>query len=96
MASPAAAAQALKPMSIDVGDFEGAYAAAPIKVDAQYSTPAQHQNPLELFATQCAWEGDRLIVHEPSQYVNNVKFGVKAGSTAYRRGGATPYQPAEA
>jgi xanthine dehydrogenase YagR molybdenum-binding subunit len=78
LATPTAAVQQLKPMSIDVGDFEAAYAAAPIKVDARYSTPAQHQNPMELFATQCMWEGDRLIVHEASQYVNNLKFGLAA------------------
>lgn len=76
MASSAASTQALKPMSIDVGDFEGAYAAAPVTVDARYSTPTQHQNPMELFATQCMWEGDRLTVHEPSQYVNSIKYGL--------------------
>ena len=31
---------------------------------------------MELFATQCVWKGDRLIVHEPSQYVDNVEFGL--------------------
>lgn len=76
IASPAATTQPLKPMSIDIGDFDAAYASAPITVDARYSTPAQHQNPMELFATQCTWEGDKLVVHEPSQYVNNVKFGL--------------------
>ncbi|MGF7206344.1 xanthine dehydrogenase YagR molybdenum-binding subunit [Skermanella aerolata] len=76
MDSPDAVAQALVPMAIDVGDFDAAYAAAPIKIDARYSTPAQHQNPMELFATQCMWEGGRLVVHEPSQYVNSVKFGL--------------------
>ncbi|MDY0974659.1 xanthine dehydrogenase family protein molybdopterin-binding subunit [Massilia sp. CFBP9012] len=73
---PGATPQALAPMAIGAGDFDRAWAAAPVKVDARYATPAQHQNPIELFATQCAWEGDRLTVHEPSQYVNNVKFGL--------------------
>ncbi|SHJ77778.1 xanthine dehydrogenase YagR molybdenum-binding subunit [Aureimonas altamirensis DSM 21988] len=68
--------QALEPMAFGVGDFEAAYASAAVTVDARYSTPAQHQNPMELFATQCIWEGDRLTVYEPSQYVNNVKFGL--------------------
>ncbi|WP_118134259.1 xanthine dehydrogenase family protein molybdopterin-binding subunit [Oceanicella sp. SM1341] len=71
-----AVTQAVEPMTIDTGDFAAAYAAAPVRVDAGYTTPAQHQNPMELFATQCAWEGDRLTVHEPSQYVNNVRFGL--------------------
>ncbi|WP_202683143.1 molybdopterin cofactor-binding domain-containing protein [Skermanella mucosa] len=76
MDSPGAAAQALESMAVSVGDFEAAYAAAPVRIDARYSTPPQHQNPMELFATQCMWEGDRLVVHEPSQYVNSVKFGL--------------------
>jgi xanthine dehydrogenase YagR molybdenum-binding subunit len=74
--SPGATTQALEPMAISVGNFDAAYAASPVRTDARYATPAQHQNPMELFATQCSWEGDRLIVHEPSQYVNSVKFGL--------------------
>lgn len=76
MDSPGATTQAMEPMTIGVGDFDAAFAAAPVKVDARYATPAQHQNPMELFATQCMWEGDQLTVHEPSQYVNNLKFGL--------------------
>lgn len=52
-----------------VGDAEAAYGAAPVKVEARYSTPTQHHNPMELFTTTCLWEGGKLIVHEPSQYV---------------------------
>ena len=74
--SPEAVTQPLAPMDIDVGDFDVAYAKAPVKIDTRYSTPTQHQNPMELFATQCVWEGDHLTVHEPSQYVNNLKFGL--------------------
>ena len=75
---PGAAVQPLGPMTIDAGDFDAAFAAAPVKVDAVYTTPAQHQNPMELFATQCVWEGERLTVHEPSQNMFNVKFGLAA------------------
>ncbi len=32
---------------------------------------------MELFATQCVWEGDRLTVHEPSQNMYNVTFGLR-------------------
>lgn len=61
-----------------IGDFLAAYAASPVKVDAHYSTPTQHHNAIELFATQCAWHGDRLTVYEPSQYVNNIRHGLAA------------------
>lgn len=76
MDSDHADTEALEPMTIGVGDFDAAFAAAPFKIDARYRTPAQHQNPMELFATQCVWEGDHLTVYEPSQNVNNIKFGL--------------------
>jgi xanthine dehydrogenase YagR molybdenum-binding subunit len=61
-----------------VGDFTAAYDAAPVKIDASYSTPAQHHNPIELFATQCVWNGSQLTVHEPSQNVYGIKNGLAA------------------
>jgi xanthine dehydrogenase YagR molybdenum-binding subunit len=67
---------ALEQHSLTIGDFTSAFADAPIKVDARYSTPVQHHNAMELFATQCVWEGDRLTVYEPGQYLNNVKYGL--------------------
>lgn len=66
----------LEPMAVSVGDFETAFANAPVKVDARYSTPAQHHNSMELYATQCVWEGEQLTVYEPGQYLNNLKHGL--------------------
>ena len=74
--STEAQTEALEPMNLSVGDFETAYAEAPVKIDQRYSTPVQHHNAMELFATQCVWEGDRLTVYEPSQYVNNIRYGL--------------------
>ena len=59
-----------------VGDFATAYAAAPVRVEANYSTPTQHHNPIELFATQCSWDGPNLTVYEPSQNVYGIKNGL--------------------
>ena len=80
-ASPGATPQVLsgqnkKHDDPSVGDFASAFAAAPVKIDASYSTPTQHHNPIELFATQCAWTGDQLTVHEPSQNVYGIKNGL--------------------
>ena len=61
-----------------VGDFAAAYEAAPVKIDVGYSTPTQHHNPIELFATQCVWNGAQLTVHEPSQNVYGIKNGLAA------------------
>jgi xanthine dehydrogenase YagR molybdenum-binding subunit len=59
-----------------VGDFAGAFDRAEVKVTASYETPAQHHNPMELFATSCVWSGDSLTIYEPSQYVYGLKNGV--------------------
>jgi xanthine dehydrogenase YagR molybdenum-binding subunit len=58
------------------GDVEAALAGADVVVDAEYGTPTQHHNPLELFTTTCVWQGDKLTVHEPSQFVYGLKNGV--------------------
>ncbi|RXZ36978.1 xanthine dehydrogenase family protein molybdopterin-binding subunit [Oxalobacteraceae bacterium CAVE-383] len=61
-----------------VGDFAGAFAAAPVKVDARYSTPTQHHNALELFSATCSWDGPRLTVYEPSQTMHGNKNNLAA------------------
>ncbi|HEY4073278.1 MAG TPA: xanthine dehydrogenase family protein molybdopterin-binding subunit [Herbaspirillum sp.] len=55
------------------GNFAAAYADAPIKIDAHYSTPTQHHNALELFSTTCIWDGPKLTVYEPSQTMHGNK-----------------------
>jgi xanthine dehydrogenase YagR molybdenum-binding subunit len=58
------------------GDAEAALAAADVVIDAEYGTPTQHHNPLELFSTTCVWEGDKLTIYEPSQFVYGLKNAV--------------------
>ena len=60
----------------EVGDADTAFAAAEVKVAAEYSTPTQHHNPIELFTTTAAWEGDKLTLHEGSQFVHGMKNGI--------------------
>jgi xanthine dehydrogenase YagR molybdenum-binding subunit len=59
-----------------VGDFTKAFPEAEVQFEGRYETPAQHHNPMELFATSCVWQGDQLIIYEPSQYVHGLKNGV--------------------
>jgi xanthine dehydrogenase YagR molybdenum-binding subunit len=59
-----------------VGDFAKAFDAAEVRITAAYETPPQHHNPMELFATSCVWNDDRLTIYEPSQYVYGLKYGV--------------------
>ena len=59
-----------------VGDADAAFATAPVTVDARYSTPTQHHNPIELYTTTCAWNGDQLTIWEPSQFVYGLRGAV--------------------
>jgi xanthine dehydrogenase YagR molybdenum-binding subunit len=53
-----------------VGDFAGAYAAAPVKLDATYSTPDQGHAMMEPHASIAAWKDDELYVWTSSQMIN--------------------------
>jgi xanthine dehydrogenase YagR molybdenum-binding subunit len=50
-----------------VGDFDAAFASAVVAVDATYTTPGQHNNPMEPHATVAWWAGDELTVIDSSQ-----------------------------
>ncbi len=55
------------------GDFSRAWQDAPIKVDAEYLTPTQTHNPIELFSTTAMWNDDKLTVYEPTQNVHGLR-----------------------
>lgn len=59
-----------------LGDVEEALRASAHVVEAEYATPVQHHNPIELFTTTAWWDGDTLVLHEPSQFVWGAKSGV--------------------
>ena len=59
-----------------IGDAASAIAAAPVKIDASYSTPTQHHNPMELFTTTCVWDGPKLTIYEPTQSIYGLKAAV--------------------
>ncbi|MDB5941548.1 MAG: xanthine dehydrogenase, molybdenum binding subunit apoprotein [Ramlibacter sp.] len=53
-----------------VGDFAGAFAAAPVQVDATFTTPDQSHAMVEPHATVAAWKGDELTVWTSNQMVD--------------------------
>lgn len=53
-----------------VGDFAGAFAAAPVKLDALYSTPHQGHAMMEPHATIAAWQGDQLTLWTSNQMID--------------------------
>jgi xanthine dehydrogenase YagR molybdenum-binding subunit len=60
----------------NAGDAEAALAGADVAIDAEYATPTQHHNPMELFSTTAVWQDDRLTLFEPSQFVYGLRNGV--------------------
>ena len=47
---------------------------AAVQFEAEYRVPAEHHNPMELFATTVIWEGDgTLTVYDKNQGVQNVQ-----------------------
>ncbi len=51
------------------GDFDGAFAGAPVKLDFTYVTPTEFHNPMEPHATLAYWTGDQLTVFDAAQGV---------------------------
>ncbi len=58
------------PILDTLGDFEKAFAAAPVKIDQQYTTPYQSHSMMEPHATIAAWQGDTLLVWTSNQMIN--------------------------
>ncbi|MFK3985626.1 xanthine dehydrogenase family protein molybdopterin-binding subunit [Micromonospora sp. NPDC050397] len=52
----------------DRGDVDAALAGAEVTYDERFSVAPETNNPLGLFATVARWEGDRLVVHESTQW----------------------------
>ena len=72
----AAARESAKPSGKDdepadsrVGDFDSAFAAAAVRLDATYTTPDQSHAMMEPHASIAAWQGDKLSLWTSNQMV---------------------------
>jgi xanthine dehydrogenase YagR molybdenum-binding subunit len=61
------------PADVSEGQLNQALAAGEIKLDEIYTTPIQNHNPMEPHATIALWEGDKLTLHDATQYISGVK-----------------------
>ncbi len=52
-----------------VGDFEGAFAGAAVKLDANYTTPDHSHAMMEPHASIAAWDGDKLTLWTSNQMI---------------------------
>ena len=74
----------IEPLIATKGDVSAGMAEAAQTIDAEYTSPFQHHNPMEMFAATAEWSGDQLTLWMPSQSVRTVRMGgeVKVPPTA--------------
>ena len=53
-----------------VGDFDGAFASAPVKLDVTYTTPDQSHAMMEPHASIASWDGDKVTVWTSNQMID--------------------------
>jgi xanthine dehydrogenase YagR molybdenum-binding subunit len=63
------AAEKVDQSATATGDFDGAFAAAPVQLDATYTTPDQSHAMMEPHASIAAWDGDQLVVWTSNQMI---------------------------
>jgi xanthine dehydrogenase YagR molybdenum-binding subunit len=72
------------PADSAVGDFDAGLAAAAVTVDATYTTPMHHHNPMEPHTAIATWTGDEATIYCSSQGVHDTRgalaraFGIDA------------------
>jgi xanthine dehydrogenase YagR molybdenum-binding subunit len=57
------------PSSSSVGDFDGAFASAPVKLDERYETPDHAHAMMEPHASVASWDGDKVTVWTSNQMI---------------------------
>ena len=55
------------PAVVEKGDLAAGLAASAVVIDAEYTTPEEHHNPMEPHAAAARWEGGRLEVVDSNQ-----------------------------
>lgn len=68
----------IMPGKITRGDIEAGKATAEVVVDAVYTTPMEHHNPLETSATVAVWEGENLTLYETTQGISATQRSIAA------------------
>lgn len=66
------------PTDTDEGDAEAAFSTADVKVDATYSTPMEHNQPMEPHSTVALWDAEKLTLYDSTQSAHSVRTTVAA------------------
>ena len=64
------------PADTQLGDFDAGLKAGKVHVDAVYTTPMEHHNPMEPHAVLASWDGPRLTLYDTTQGVANTQRAV--------------------
>jgi len=64
------------PTDTEQGDAEAAFATAEVKVDSIYTTPMEHNSPMEPHTTVALWEAPTLTLFDSTQSVHSVRSTV--------------------
>ncbi|MCW2998094.1 MAG: xdhA [Solirubrobacterales bacterium] len=73
------------PADTSDGDLEAGLAAAAAQIDETYTTPMEHNNPMEPHTTVAIWDEEDLVLHDSTQGVHSVRktvaelFGLDPG-----------------
>jgi xanthine dehydrogenase YagR molybdenum-binding subunit len=55
------------------GNPEEALRSAPVKIEAEYTIPIEHHNPMEPHGSVAHWQNGRLTIYDKTQWVFNVR-----------------------
>ena len=58
---------------VKAGDAARVFAGATTTLEAEYVSPPQHHNPMEMLSTTAVWAGGRLTIYEGSQTSGAIK-----------------------
>lgn len=65
-------------MDTQRGDLDAGLREGAVRIDATYTTPMQHHNPIEPHATMARWDGPMLTLHDATQGVSGTSAAVAA------------------
>ncbi|SAL72045.1 xanthine dehydrogenase family protein molybdopterin-binding subunit [Caballeronia telluris] len=65
-----------RPVNTARGDAEAGLRQGPTRLDAVYTTPYEHHNPMEPHATLARWDGPNLTLYDATQGVSGAKGAV--------------------
>jgi xanthine dehydrogenase YagR molybdenum-binding subunit len=55
------------------GNPDEAFVKAEVRIEAEYTIPIEHHNPMELHASVASWENNKLTIYDKTQGVNGVR-----------------------